>query len=633
MCGICGVYDPRGGIDVDLVRKMNDVLRHRGPDADAVKEFDHCVLAYKRLSIIDLDTGFQPMTDEAGKAWIVYNGEIYNYKTLRDGLQARGHTLTTKSDTEAIVHLFEEKGPDAVHELNGMFAFAIWDEGRQRLVLVRDRLGIKPLYYRVDVGRIAFASEIKGLLVDPTVTRKLDPRALADYLTFQNVFGDKTFFEGIHLLPPGHLLIAEDGRIEVREYWDLHFEQQAMEEAEAVRRFGSLLDESVEMQLMSDVPLGSHLSGGIDSGTVVMTAVKKLAERLKTFSVYFEEPDCDESGYIEEVSLLADTIHYDMLLDPKEFAEILPKIVYALDEPRVGPSVIPQWYVARIAAREVKVVLTGHGGDELFAGYPSYIIPYLVDVWRRRDWSEIRSALSSLRSRIQTDGWKRVVALPIYGLLWSQDLRRYGREAIFREHELDRLLTDSAKASTSRCDPREELNHILGRATGASALDRALYLDIKTYLPSLLIVEDRVSMAHSLEDRVPILDHRIAELSARIPARLKIRDLELKQIPRRNAEGLLPRHIVGKRKVGFLVPLASWLRGPLRSFVEELLLAERALSRGLFDALVVERLVREHMAGSRDHSAKLWCLLNIELWHRIWIDGDLRPESERRGQP
>jgi len=573
------------------------------------------------------------MSDEAGRAWIVYNGKFYNYKSLRDGLEARGHTLTTKSDTEAIVHLYEEKGADAVHDLNGMFAFAIWDEAQHRLVLVRDRLGIKPLYYRVDGERIAFASEIKGLLVDPTVTRKLNPRALADYLTFQNVFGDKTFFEGIQLLPPGHLLVAEDGRIEVRQYWDLHFEEEGMDEAEAVRRFGSLLDESVEMQLMSDVPLGSHLSGGIDSGTVVMTAVKKLADRLKTFSVYFDEPECDESAYIEEVSLLADTIHYDMLLNPKEFADILPKIAYALDEPRVGPSVIPQWYVARIAAREVKVVLTGHGGDELFAGYPSYIIAYLVDVWRRRDWSEIRSALSSLRSRIQMDGWKRVVGLPIYGLLWSHDLRNYGHEAVFRENALDRLLTDSAKVSTSGYDPREELDRVLGRATGASALDRAMYLDIKTYLPSLLIVEDRVSMAHSLEDRVPILDHRMAELSARIPSRLKIRGLALKQIPRRNAEGLLPRSVVGKKKIGFLVPLASWLRGPLRGFVEELLLSERALSRGIFNQGVVEGLVREHMAGRLDHSAKLWCLLNIELWHRIWIDGDLQPGREQRGRP
>jgi asparagine synthase (glutamine-hydrolysing) len=623
MCGICGIYDPRGGIDADLVRRMNVILHHRGPDAEAVKMFDHCAIAYNRLSIIDLDTGSQPMSDEAGKAWIVYNGEIYNYKTLREGLEARGHTLTTKSDTEAIVHLYEEKGADAVHDLNGMFAFAIWDEARQRLVLVRDRLGIKPLYYRVDGGRIAFASEIKGLLVDPKVTRKLDPRALADYLTFQNVFGDKTFFEGIHLLPPGHLLVAEDGRIEVREYWDLHFKPEIMEEAEAVRRFGALVDESVEMQLMSDVPLGSHLSGGIDSGTVVMTAVKKLADRLKTFSVYFEEPESDESAYIEEVSLLADTIHYDMLLDPKGFAEVLPEIAYALDEPRVGPGVIPQWYVAGIAAREVKVVLTGHGGDELFAGYPSYIIPYLVDVWRRRDWSEIRSVLSSLRSRVHADGWKRIVALPIYGLLWSRDLRRYGRVAIFQRSELNRLLADSAKASATAWDPRQELDHVLGRVTGASALDRALYLDIKTYLPSLLIVEDRVSMAHSLEDRVPILDHRIAELSARIPGRLKIRGLALKQIPRRNAEGLLPRNVVGKKKIGFLVPLASWLRGPLRGFVEELLLTERALSRGIFERGVVERLVRDHMAGRRDHSAKLWCLLNVELWHRIWIDGQI----------
>src|SRR2546426_7258237 len=358
MCGICGVYDPRGGIDVDLVRRMNETLHHRGPDADAVKAVETCVLAYKRLSIIDLPTGFQPMSDESGHSWIVYNGEIYNYKPLREGLLERGHTLRTNSDTEAIVHLYEEKGPDALHELNGMFAFAIWDEGERRLLLARDRLGIKPLYFREAEGRIAFASEIKGILADPTVPRSLDRRALADYLTFQNVFGDKTFFEGIKGLPPGHYLTAQDGRAEVREYWDLSFPEGVRDEAEAVKRFRALLDESVEMQLMSDVPLGSHLSGGLDSSAIVLRASQDLADRLKTFSVYFAEKEYDESGLIEEVSLLADTIHYDLLLDPTEFPKILPRILYHLDEPRVGPSVIPQWYIAELASREGRVVPT-----------------------------------------------------------------------------------------------------------------------------------------------------------------------------------------------------------------------------------------------------------------------------------
>src|SRR3972149_4935645 len=403
MCGICGIYDPRGGIDIGLVQRMNEAIHHRGPDAEAVKSFDRCVLAYKRLSIIDLPTGFQPMSEETGSSWIVYNGEIYNYKALREDLLSRGHALKTNSDTETIIHLYGEEGPGALHELNGMFAFAIWDEGLQRLMLARDRLGVKPLYYYEHDGRVAFASEIKGVLADSAIPRRLNYAAFADYLTFQNVFGGKTFFEGIHLLPPGHLLLAQGGKVEIRKYWDLHFREEIVDEYDAVRKFGALIDESVEMQLVSDVPIGSHLSGGMDSGTVVMLASKKLAERLKTFSVYFREPEFDESGLIEQVSLHADTIHYDLLLDPSEFPNEIPRIFRYLDEPRGGPSVIPQWYLSRLLSKHVKVVLTGHGGDELYAGYPSYVVAYLRDVVRRRDWKEIRSILRNLWSKLATE--------------------------------------------------------------------------------------------------------------------------------------------------------------------------------------------------------------------------------------
>jgi len=619
MCGICGIYDPRGGIDLGLVQRMNEAIHHRGPDAEAVKSFDRCVLAYKRLSIIDLPTGFQPMSEETGSSWIVYNGEIYNYKALREALLSRGHALKTNSDTETIIHLYEEKGPEALHELNGMFAFAIWDEGLQRLMLARDRLGVKPLYYYEHDGRVAFASEIKGILADSAIPRRLNYAAFADYLTFQNVFGDKTFFEGIHLLPPGHLLLAQGGKVEIRKYWDLHFREEIVDEYDAVRKFGALIDESVEMQLVSDVPIGSHLSGGMDSGTVVMLASKKLAERLKTFSVYFREPEFDESGLIEQVSLHADTIHHDLLLDPSEFPNEIPRIFRYLDEPRGGPSVIPQWYISRLASKHVKVVLTGHGGDELYAGYPSYVVAYLRDVVRRRDWREIRSILRNLWSKLATEGWKRIIGLPLYALV-NRDLIAYGREPTFKPHEQRRLLTESARNAIAGYNPRPLLDKVLEESATDSPIDRLLYLDIKTYLPSLLLVEDRMSMAHSIEDRVPILDHRIAELAAATSGRIKIRDLTLKRILRRHANGLLPRAILEHRKVGFLVPLAEWLRRPLRVFLEEMLLSERAASRDLLRPEAVRKYVEAHLSGSRDYSWKLWSLLNIELWCRTWID-------------
>src|SRR5207245_946008 len=403
------------------------------------------------------------------------------------------------------------------------------------------------------------------------------------------------------------------------------------DEAEAVKRFRALLDESVEMQLMSDVPLGSHLSGGLDSSAIVLRASQDLADRLKTFSVYFAEKEYDESALIEEVSLLADTIHYDLLLDPTEFPKILPRILYHLDEPRVGPSVSPQWYIAEIASKEVRVVLTGHGGDELFAGYPAYIVPYLWEVWRRRDVPEAMQILRSLRWRLREEGWKRVVGLPLYALV-NRELARYGHEAQFDDQEREALLVPDEARRLGTYDPRSELERVLARCD-AGPINRSLYLDIKTYLPSLLLVEDRMSMAHSIEDRVPLLDHRIAELSAQIPGRFKIRGLTLKWIPRRSAEGVLPRSILQHRKVGFLVPLAEWLRGPLRGYLEEILLGERAASRGLFRPEAVRRLVRDHVMGTRDHAWKLWSLLNVELWHRIWLDGDGPETDARRSRP
>ncbi len=623
MCGICGIHDPRGNIDQELVRKMSDALKHRGPDDEGYHFEEKIGLGFKRLSIIDLDTGNQPISNEDETIWIVYNGETYNFPFIRKHLEEKGHTFKTQSDTETIVHGYEEWGVDVLKRMNGMFAFALWDGNNERLFLARDRLGIKPLYYFKQGDRLAFGSEIKSILQDPDIRREVNPEALVDYLTFQNVFGAKTFFKGIEKLLPGHYALKDSEGFRTVEYWDLDFKKESRyAESYYVRRYKDLLKRSVKMELVSDVPVGFHLSGGIDSCSVAVSARGEV-DKFRTFSGTFPEEEFDESPFAGQVARMLKAERHKISLQPEDVTEMLAKMVYHLDEPRVGPGSIPQYYVAKLASQHVKVVLTGHGGDELLAGYPSYLYSHLRESISSRNMGrQVFLILKDLKARSSIEGWKRTVGLPLY-TLFNRDLKRYAREAVFQPKELIRLLQPGVRGWLNEYSTRAILDGYGDRKEGLTPLERLQYIDIKTYLPSLLDNEDRLSMAFSLESRVPILDHGIAEFSAKVPSMYKIEGLTLKNIPRKAATGLIPKEVIEHKKMGFPVPLAAWLRDGLGEYAREILLSDSARKRGFFDMHYVELLLEEHSIGIADHSEKLWCLLNFELWNRVFVDEDI----------
>ncbi|UCD92614.1 MAG: asparagine synthase (glutamine-hydrolyzing) [Methanobacteriota archaeon] len=630
MCGICGIHDPKGNIDEGLIKKMSEAMVHRGPDDEGYYFSDKLGFGFKRLSIIDLETGNQPIPNEDETIWIVHNGEVYNFSILRKELEEKGHRFNTKSDTEVLVHGYEEWGEDIVHKLNGMYAFVIWDSRSEKLFMVRDRLGIKPLYYRLDGDRLVFASEIKALVVDSSYEKEVDLRALVDYLTFQNVFGTKTFFKGIRKLLPGHYAIMDSNGFRVKEYWDLEFDKaQQKEEDYYIEKYRGMLKESVAMELICDVPLGFQLSGGMDSSSVAVSA-KGLVDKFVTFSGSFPIEGFDETPFAHQVAKSLNAEEHRISLQPEQVKGMLAKMVYHLDEPRVGPGSIPQYYVAKLASQHVKVVLTGHGGDELFAGYPAYLYAHLKETTRSK-WGgsgrEMLQVLKDLKSRTASEGWRRTIGLPLY-TVFTPDLSRYAREAVFDSDEQKTLLSPNVRKDVKGYSTREILDSYREKKKDLTSLERLQYIDIKTYLPSLLDNEDRLCMAFSLESRVPILDHNIAEFSATIPSLLKVKGMTLKNIPRKAVKGLVPDEVIEHKKMGFPVPLAEWLRNGLGDYARDILLSPSAQKRGFFDIEYVKRLLDEHRGGSADHSEKIWCLLNFELWNTIFFDGDINAVHE-----
>jgi asparagine synthase (glutamine-hydrolysing) len=631
MCGICGIFhtDRARRVERSTLAEMNQRIVHRGPDDDGFFMDGNVGLAMRRLSIIDLQTGHQPICNEDENLWIVYNGELYNHQDLRKDLEARGHRYRTQSDTETVVHLFEEYGCDCVKYLRGMFAFAIWDRRKRQLFIARDRLGIKPLYYRYDGKTLLFGSEIKAILAHPEASPEFNRATLAEYLAFGYIPEPETMYAGIRKLLPGHTLaIGEIGEPKISSYWDLR--AQAADDGRPrqyyVDRYRALLEGCVSSHLMSDVPLGVFLSGGLDSSAVAALTTKIRREPIETFAVGYGEESFSELPFARTVAEHIGSKHHEVRLSRDEFFQALPRLIWHEDEPIVWPSSVALYFVARLARERVTVVLTGEGSDETLAGYTRYA------------WTLLNSRMDGAYRTLVPEFARKMVRRGIHSGPLSGSLhRRLEHTFLVRDGESwpsfyfdnfysafsapdqDTLLTRSAKefAGDAYAGSMNYWN-----ASSGDLLHRMLYTDIKTYLVELLMKQDQMSMAASIESRVPFLDHELVEFTASIPAKYDTRGLAGKFILKSAVEDLLPREIVYRQKMGFPTPWAYWLRGPELDGLQQLLLEPRTTDREYFRPEVVKRLFAEHRAGTRDHGNRIWRLLNLELWERVCVEGD-----------
>jgi asparagine synthase (glutamine-hydrolysing) len=612
---------------------MRDCLTHRGPDDAGLFVDGNVGLGHRRLSIVDVAAGHQPMTNEDGTLYITYNGEIYNHADFREELEGRGHVYRTHCDTETILHLYEEKGARAVELLRGMFAFAIWDKRQRELFIARDRLGVKPLYYvHTDDGSLYFASEIKSLLAARAVRPELNFGALPDYLANHATSGEETLFRGVMRLLPGHTLRWKDGEVRIEEYWDIHFSGESDEgprrrDEDYIEEWMELFRESVRLRLMADVPLGMFLSGGIDSSAIAGVMSGMVDEPIKTFSVAFAEREANELEYARLVARKFKTDHHEIIVSPEDFFASLPTLLWHEDEPLAHPSSIALNFVSRLAASHVKVVLTGEGSDELMAGYGRY---------RKTVYN---LALGARYHKLTGEALRRTVErgvrrLPIKSKV-RQKLTRtflcvtpdiesiyFDNFAVFSRSMQQELLTPEAKERAGALDPYRAVGGYLEKTDAATLLNQLLYVDMKTYLHELLMKQDQMSMAASIESRVPFLDHKLVEYTARLPERMKLRGLTTKYILRRGMKNLLPPEILSRSKMGFPVPVGAWFRGRFRWVIDEYVLSERAMGRGLFEEKFVRNLVERHQSGGENHSERLWSLVNFEMWQRRFMDGE-----------
>jgi asparagine synthase (glutamine-hydrolysing) len=627
MCGINGLIhtDPRHPVDRDLVRRLTTILTHRGPDADGFFWGDGAALGHRRLSIIDLSTGDQPIFNEDRSKVVVFNGEIYNFQSIRAELLQRGHRFATASDTEVIVHAWEEYGEGCVSRLRGMFAIALWDIRARRLLLARDRVGKKPLYYVHDGDRILFGSELKSLLGDPSVKRVVSVEGLDDYLSFGAVPAPRTVYGGIQQLPPAHYLVWEGGRIRTEEYWSPTYRAGApRSEAAWLEQFEAIFAEAVKLRMIADVPLGAFLSGGVDSTAVVAAMASESARRVVTTTIGFTDGAFDETPHARTVARSLGTDHTEVVVEPRA-VDVLPRLAWHLDEPFADSSAVPSYYVAQAARRRVTVALSGDGGDEVFAGYEwRYGLNLLEARVRRMIPGPLRRILGPL-----SVVWPKGDRLP-RPLRWKFFMRNLSlgpEEAYFNDMSLftpaDKaaLLTDGFRRELAGYTPRAQFLAHFDRVRGLDHLSRILYVDLKTYLPNDILVKmDRMAMANSLEVRSPLLDHEVIEFAATLPSELKYRHGTSKYLLKRYAERRAPASAIHRPKMGFSIPVASWLRGELRGTAHDLLLTDRALGRGYFNPDHVRGMWNRHQARQQDHSHHLWALMMLELWHRLFVD-------------
>jgi asparagine synthase (glutamine-hydrolysing) len=625
MCGIAGVLDLNSGArpGADLVTTMLDAIVHRGPDDSGVHDGGAAVLGVRRLKIIDLEGGHQPISNEDGTVWVVYNGEIYNHAKIRHALEQKGHRFVTRCDTEVIVHGWEEYGERLVDHLQGMFGFAVWDSRTATLVLGRDRLGIKPLYYHWDGRRLLFGSEIKAILAPGIVPQEVDLSSLYYYVGYEFVPAPATMFRGIQKLPAGHLLTVRGGRLDVTEYWDVKYEPVEQSEEEYIAGIRRLLAEAVEKRLMAEVPLGVFLSGGLDSTAVLAYAREATTQRLPTFTIGYQDETFSEWDYARRAAKHYGAEHHEIIIDPIT-PELIESAVWHLDEPMTDLSSIPFGVLSRRAREHVTVCLSGEGGDEVFVGYDRFIASKLND----RVYSRIPGPL------------RRSVVEPIIRMLPDQEqkkgtvnlLKRFVEGAslpasaghmrwqYFSSDAQDRALFSPAFLARVQADPFDPIRRTRARAGGADRLSQELYVDLRLTMPdSVLMKVDKMSMAHSLEVRVPFLDHALVEYMAKVPSRLKFPGLQTKAIYRKAMQGVLPDFILERGKQGYSLPIKNWLREELREFMVSTL-NHSPLIHEHFNVAFVNTLIEQHLRRSHNHNHVLWALVNASLWHRRFIE-------------
>ena len=617
-------------MDPRVLERMRDVITHRGPDEAGIFVDANIGLGHRRLSIVDVAAGHQPMTNEDDSLQIIYNGEVYNHADYRDDLEARGHVYRTHCDTETILHLYEEHGDGCVNYLRGMFAFAIWNTRKKELLIARDRLGVKPLYYfHADDGSLYFGSEIKTIFQAGALKPEINFHALPDYLANHATSGEETLYSRVKRLLPGHTLLWRDGKIEIKKYWDVSFSKTAdprRSDKDFIAEWYELFRTSVRLRLMADVPLGMFLSGGIDSSAIAAVMSGMVDEPIKTFSVAFAEREANELAYARIVAEAYKTNHHEVVVSPEEFFTALPKLVWHEDEPLAHPSSVALYFVSLLASQHVKVVLTGEGSDELLAGYGRYRKTILNLSLGKHYWNltpnVVRGAVSSGIKGLPTSRMRQKLLRSFLGVAPDIESIYFDNFAVFPLAMQADLLSNEAVEQIGRIDPYAGVRTALAETDAHSLLDRLLYTDIKTYLHELLMKQDQMSMATSVESRVPFLDHKLVEFTCSLPERLKLRGGTTKYILRESMKGVLPEAILSRSKMGFPVPIAAWFRGAYRSVIDEYVLSERAMSRGLFNRDFVRGLVNRHQSGTENHDERLWALVNFEIWQRQFFDGE-----------
>ena len=627
MCGICGFVnlgDRAAPPDPAILEAMKACIVHRGPDGEGSALLDSAALGMRRLAIIDVEGGDQPIYNETGELAIVFNGEVYNFPSLRPGLEAKGHAFATCTDTEVILHLYEDRGEACLQALNGMFAFAIWDRRRQELFLARDRMGKKPLYYAVTPRSFVFASELKSLLAHPDIRPEIDFDALNQYLTYEYVPAPRTIFKGVHKLPAGHCLtLLSDGHISVRRYWDIPASLPIQEdEEEILARFDDLLRESVRLRLISDVPLGLFLSGGIDSSTVAYYMAQLNNGPVHSFSIGFEDPSFDESAHARAVASHLGLDHHEEILDARQVWELLPQVADILDEPLADASVFPTYLLSRFTRQHVTVALGGDGGDELLMGYETFQAHRLaqrLEILPRPLLGLMRRAVNLLPTSLDNMSFDFRAKRLLNGMTYPEEIRPLMWLSTFPPDK-------SSPLSSEALEQREEGDALaptddhLRRVSDRSVDDKVIYLYVKHYLQDDILVKvDRASMATSLEVRAPFLDVNVVEFLCSLPARYKLRGFTRKYLLRRLMRDRLPPGIADRPKKGFGIPLAKWFRSEMRELLLEVLDPQRLEREGIFNAAFVHRLIEDHLSGRRDYRKELWTLTVFQLWQQRWL--------------